>query len=117
MPRTNQAWLQSIACAAQYIAEFTDGISFADYAQDRKTRVAVERYLIVIGEALTQLERQSPETAAGISSRREIIGTRIVLTHRFYDVDAQVVWDTILNDLPLLRAEVRQLLNSAAAEP
>lgn len=117
MPRTNQAWLQSIACAAQYIAEFTAGLSFADYAQDRKTRAAVERYLIVIGEALAQLERQDPDTAAGISRRREIIGTRIVLTHRFYDVDSRVVWNTILNDLPRLRAEVRQLLNSAAAEP
>lgn len=116
MPRTNQAWLQSIACAAQYIAEFTAGLSFADYAQDRKTRAAVERYLIVIGEALTQLYQQSPDTAAGITGRREIIGMRTILAHRFYDVDSRVVWNTILNDLPLLRAEVRQLLSSAAAE-
>lgn len=117
MPRTNQAWLQSIACAAQYIAEFTAGLSFADYAQDAKTQAAVERHFGIIGEALAQLEQQSPETAASISGRREILGMRTILAHRFYDVDSQVVWDTILDGLPLLRAEVRQLLNSAAAEP
>ena len=117
MPRTNQDWLQSIAASAQHIAAFTAGLSFADYAQDAKTQAAVERHFGIIGEALVQLERQSPETAAGISGRREIIGMRIVLTHRFYDVDAHVVWETAINGLPLLRAEVRQLLNSAAAEP
>ena len=117
MPRTNQAWLQSIACAAQYIAEFTAGLSFADYAQDRKTRAAVERYLIVIGEALSQLYQQDPDTAASISGRREIIGMRTILLHRFYEVEAQATWDIIINGLPLLRAEVRQLLNSAAVDP
>ena len=117
MPRTNREWLQSIEASAQYIAEFTDGISFAGYTQDRKTRAAVERYLAVIGEALSQLERQDPATAASIARRREIIGMRIVLTHRFYAVNSRVVWNTIINDLPRLRAEVRQLLSSAAAEP
>ena len=117
MPRTNQAWLQSIACAAQYIAEFTADLSFADYALDAKTQAAVERYLIVIGEALTQREQQYPETAASISGRGEIIGMRTILLHRFYEVEAQATWDIIINRLPLLRAEVRQLLNSAAAEP
>ena len=117
MPRTNQDWLQSIAASAQHIAAFTAGLSFADYALDAKTQAAVERHFGIIGEALAQLEQQDPDTAAGIFGRGEIIGMRIVLTHRFYDVDAQVVWDTILNDLPRLRAEVRQLLNSAAAEP
>ena len=117
MPRTNQDWLQSIAASAQHIAAFTAGLSFADYALDAKTQAAVERHFGIIGEALTQLEQQDPDTAASISGRREIIGMRIVLTHRFYDVDAHVVWETAINGLPLLRAEVRQLLNSAAAEP
>ena len=117
MPRDNQEWLQSIADSAEYIAEFTAGISFAGYTQDRKTRAAVERHFIVIGEALSQLERQDPATAAGIAGSGEIIGMRTTLTHRFYDVDAQVVWDTAINDLPRLRAEVRHLLSSIATEP
>ena len=117
MPRDNQEWLQSIADSAEYIAELTDGISFAGYAHDRKTRAAVERHFIVIGEALSQLERQAPAIAAGIAGRGEIIGMRTTLTHRFYAENAQVVWDAIINDLPRLRAEVRLLLSSAAAEP
>ncbi len=117
MPRTNQDWLQSIAASAQDIAEFTAGLSFADYALDAKTQAAVERHFGIIGEALTQLEQQFPDTAASISGRREILGMRTILLHRFYEVEAQATWDIIINRLPLLRAEVRQLLNSAAAEP
>lgn len=117
MSRTNREWLQSIAESAQYIAAFTAGISFAGYTQDRKTQAAVERHFIVIGEALSQLERQDPAIAAGIARRREIIGMRIVLPHRFYADNSQIVWDAIINDLPRLRAEVRQLLSSIATEP
>ena len=117
MPRTNQDWLQSIAASAQHIAAFTAGLSFAEYAQDEKTQAAVERHFGIIGEAMVKLERQFPETAASIFGSGEIIGMRNILIHRFYDVDSRVVWNTILDDLPLLRAEVRQLLNSAAAEP
>ena len=117
MPRTNREWLQSIEASAQYIAEFTAGISFAGYTQDRKTRAAVERHFIVIGESLSQLERQAPAIAAGIAGRGEIIGMRTTLTHRFYAENSQVVWDAIINDLPRLRAEVRQLLSSIATEP
>lgn len=117
MPRSNRDWLQSIAASAQHIAEFTAGLSFAEYALDAKTQAAVERHFGIIGEALAQLEQQYPETAASISGRREIIGMRTILTHRFYEVEAQATWDIIINRLPLLRAEVRQLLNSAAAEP
>ena len=117
MPRTNQDWLQSIAESAQYIAEFTAGISFAAYVQDEKTQAAVERHFGIIGEALSQLERQDPAIAAGIAGRGEIIGMRTTLTHRFYADNSQIVWNTIINDLPRLRAEVRQLLNSIATEP
>ena len=42
---------------------------------------------------------------------------RTILLHRFYEVEAPATWDIIINRLPLLRAEVRQLLSSAAAEP
>ena len=117
MSRTNQDWLQSIAASAQHIAAFTAGLSFADYTQDAKTQAAVERHFGIIGEALAQLEQQFPDTAASISGRREIIGMRTILLHRFYEVEAPATWDIIINRLPLLRAEVRQLLNSAAAEP
>lgn len=110
MPRSDREWLEDIAVAAQLIAEFTTGATLGEYRQDKKGKAAVERLFILIGESLSQLERQSPNTAAGITARGEIIGMRVILTHRFYEVDDRIVWAAALHDLPRLRAEVHQLL-------
>ena len=117
MPRTDREWLEGIAYSVQSITEFTTGISLAEYRQDKRTKAAVERHLIVIGEALSQLEQQSPDAAAGITGKREIIGMRIILTHRFYEVDDRIVWAAIFDDVPLLRTEVHKLLTQAEAVP
>ncbi len=110
MPRSDREWLEDVAAAARLIAEFTAGTTAEEYRQDKKGKAAVERLFILIGESLSQLERQSPNTAAGITARREIIGMRVILTHRFYEVDDRIIWAAALHDLPRLGAEVHQLL-------
>jgi uncharacterized protein with HEPN domain len=61
------------------------------------------RHLQIIGEAARAL---SPE----LRSRHpdvpwsEIVGMRTILVHRYFDVDADVVWAAIERDLPPLRS-------------
>jgi uncharacterized protein with HEPN domain len=73
-------------------------------------RAAVERWFIVIGEALGRLERIDPEVAHQITDYRKIIGFRNVLVHGYDAIDDQIVWQTIQQYLPVLKGEVDQLL-------
>jgi uncharacterized protein with HEPN domain len=50
--------------AAERVNRFTAGKTFGSYEQDELLRSGVERQLEVIGEALNQLRRIDPATAA-----------------------------------------------------
>jgi uncharacterized protein with HEPN domain len=41
----------------------------------------------------------------------KIIGMRNILTHRYFGIDADVVWVVIENDLPYLKNKIAMILN------
>lgn len=65
MPHEPRVLLEDVRLAAQDIEQFTAGKSLADYQSDRLLRAGVERLYIIIGEALTRLERTDPALADG----------------------------------------------------
>lgn len=73
-------------------------------------RSAVERQFEIIGEALVQLSRLDEALAARISEYRRIIAFRNILIHGYAQVDDRIVWDILETKLPILRREVRMLL-------
>lgn len=98
--------------AIERVAQYTNGKEFADYASDSMLRDAVERNLTIIAEAVLALdEMQEAGAAQEFSQYKRIIGFRIRLTHRYYELDDETVWRTVLHDLPILRAEAQALLN------
>ena len=70
----------------------------------------VERFFIIIGEAMTRLETHHPDIASQISDYREIIGFRIVLVHRYPEIRNQEAWEITQQKLPTLLNEVTTLL-------
>ena len=96
--------LDYIEQASSYIA----GMTFEQYASDRKTQRAVERCIEVISEA----SRHIPDEIKG---RRPDIPWRNVATignvfrHEYHTVAARIVWDTIRLDLPALEVAVRAI--------
>jgi len=59
-----RAFLFDIQRACQLLREFTAGMTFQDYAEDRKTRSAVERQLEIVGEAVGQMLRSGESSKA-----------------------------------------------------
>jgi uncharacterized protein with HEPN domain len=102
--------LGHVLAAADAIAQFTAGVSFEDYANDRKTRAAVERQFMIIGEALRAAEHMDPTIAQEISEFRDILDFRNVLVHGYSTIYDEAVWVIIHEKLPLLRTEVTALL-------
>lgn len=88
------------------IETFTSGRSGDDYLHDPLLRSGVERQLLIIGEAMNQLRRVDPETAEHITGLGPAIGLRNVLAHSYATVDDDVIWRTVTNDLPSLRADL-----------
>lgn len=68
---------------------------------------------MIVGEALIRAHRAEPEVIQRLPDHRRIIGFRNVLVHEYGDVDLDIVWDAVVTDLPVLRAEVAALLLAA----
>lgn len=112
MQRDQRAYLWDICNSADLIWGFVANRTLADYQRDPMLRSAVERQLEIIGEALAQLARRFPETAAHISRHVEIISFRNVLIHGYSFINDEIVWSVIHTDLPALQREVEALLAS-----
>jgi len=110
MDRDARAYLWDVQQACEAIGRFTPGLDEASYAQDALITAAVERKFEIIGEALNQLAKLSPDLAQRVPHLREIIGFRNVLVHGYAAVDQRRVWRIIETSLPNLHATVSLLL-------
>lgn len=63
MDRDARAYLWDVQVAAEAISRFVEGLDAATYAKDAMITAAVERKFEIIGEALNQLSKLSPEIA------------------------------------------------------
>jgi uncharacterized protein with HEPN domain len=101
--------LQHILTAANDIAEFTDGVSFNDFANNKMMKHAVYRNFTIIGEAANLLTKEYKAANSAVEWTK-IIGMRHVLVHGYYEADDHVVWQAIIADLPVLRRQIEILL-------
>ena len=106
----SKKYLFDIKQAANLLADFTRGKSFADFQDDPMLRSAVERQFEIIGEALAQLAKADHRTVALISEHRRIIAFRNILIHGYAQIDDRLVWGVLDSKLPTLSQEVGKLL-------
>ena len=110
MKRDPRAFLSDVIEAGQAILEAVDGISLDEYCNSRLIRSSVEREFITIGEALKQLAQHDPILFREIEQAPQIISFRNKLTHEYINVNSQLVWGVITNNLPALTEQCRWLL-------
>jgi uncharacterized protein with HEPN domain len=72
---------------------------------------AVERQSEIIGEALKQATDLDPSLQEPITEIGRIIAFRNRLIHGYSTVSPQIVWGIASNDVPVLLAEVRTIMD------
>ncbi|MEM3820698.1 MAG: HepT-like ribonuclease domain-containing protein [Candidatus Micrarchaeaceae archaeon] len=86
------------------------GPSIEGFAKNITVQDAVIRRFAVIGEAANALPKDFTAKHKEIEWKK-IIGTGNFLVHEYFEIDMRVVWDTIKQDVPKLKAEVTKMLN------
>lgn len=67
------------------------------------------RQLQIIGEAVRGLPQEVCDLAPEIPWVK-IIGMRNILVHGYFDIDTDVVWDAVVNDIPAIKPAIHSLL-------
>jgi uncharacterized protein with HEPN domain len=68
-------------------------------------------HLRIIGEAVRSLSEGFRLTHPDLPYK-SIIGMRNILTHLYFEIDADIVWSVLINDLPVLKAQVSTILQT-----
>lgn len=109
-PRRWLERLRDILAAIEEIRAFTAGLDADTFAEDLRTRRAVEMNFIVIGEAASHVpatvQQQYPQVPWDLMR-----AMRNRLVHVYFDVEPAIVWDTINNDLPELVEPLRSVVD------
>lgn len=110
MPQREPALLcLDILRAARHIQSHLGAVTREEFSSDQMRRDAVERCLIVVGEALNQARQQWPDLTGRITSAQRIVDFRNIMVHGYAMIEPEVVWDIVRVHLPILLAEARTL--------
>lgn len=93
----------------QFLRKITQGRNYDDLLSDQYYSHAVIRAIEVIGEASKNLSSRLKEDHPGIAWR-EIAGMRDKVIHRYFEINWQIVWSVLTDDLPALETEFSALL-------
>ena len=104
------ACLEDIRIAAQDAIFFAIGLDFETYQRTEIVRSAVERKLMIAGEALSQLAKLAPDVAQRLPDWRAIIAFRNILVHGYHTVDHLRVYEILNGKLPELLDAVKALI-------
>lgn len=101
-------YLEDMILAAEKIERFTEGMDRDAFVKDEKTVDAVLRNLEVIGEASKLIPQERRESHPNVPWSA-MAGMRDKLIHGYATVDLDIVWTTVVEDLPELRAKLNEL--------
>ena len=81
---------------------------FLKYQNDIRTKRAVERNIEIIGEAMNRILKENE--AIKITSSRKLVDIRNRIIHGYDSVSDEIIWGIIIKYLPILQAEVEEIL-------
>ncbi len=106
-----QDMLAEIAVVEETIA----GLSYEAFSQNRQALRVVLYSLAVIGEAVASVITDL-EVAEPTMPWHQIRGMRNAVIHEYFQVDVEVIWETVRADLPVLKAALQRVLKNLEAE-
>lgn len=72
-------------------------------------RRGIERNIEIIGEAMSRILKA--DASISITHARKIVDTRNYVIHGYDTLTTDILWSIVVNHLPLLKNEVKDLLN------
>ncbi|HEY5956461.1 MAG TPA: DUF86 domain-containing protein [Polyangiaceae bacterium] len=96
--------------ATERALSHVSGLNFEQFSVDRRSIDAVSYAIVVIGEAAGTIPESVTQAAPDIPWA-DIRGMRNRIAHEYFGIDLEVLWETVIEDLPQLRPAFRALLD------
>ena len=101
--------LRHMADAAREAIEFAAGRTRTDLDSDRMLVRALTKDIEIVGEAAARVTLETKQAIPSIPWQ-SIVTMRNRLIHGYFDIDLDMVWSTVTEDLPPLLTEIQNFL-------
>ncbi len=97
--------------AATTATDYVEGYDKADFLNDKRTQQAVVMNILIIGEIATKIVQNHNSFAEANSAVpwNSMRNMRNRIAHGYYEIDFEVVWDTVSLSLPPLIKALRDI--------
>ncbi len=95
--------------AARSALSFVQGRTREDLDKDEMLAFALTKAVEIVGEAANQVSQTTRNELSTIPWS-DIVGMRNRLVHVYFDIDLDVLWQTVAEDLPMLIELVEPLV-------
>ncbi len=102
-------YLSEMLDAIRAIKNFTKGMDRETFLKDEKTKSAVTHQLLILGEASKAIP-QNIKLRAPELGWRGMAGMRDRLVHAYFNVDYDLVWDTVENRISQAETGLEKLI-------
>ena len=109
MFKNDSVRIQHILDAAQESVSFTKGRCRDDLDADRKLNLSLVRLLEIIGEAARGISEEFRDSHPDLPWKK-MVGMRDRLIHGYFEVNLDVVWETVTKDIPLLIDQLEKIV-------
>lgn len=109
MSRSIRLYLDDMIKSCDKILKYTQGLTFEEFVANDLVYDAVIRNLEILGEATKRLPQdfrgRYPDT-----EWRSIAGLRDIVTHAYFQIRDEIIWDVVQNKVQPLRNQIQLLL-------
>lgn len=108
-------YLEHMQQAAMNACDFVEGLTKEDFLDDKCTQQAVIMSLVIIGEAATKIMDSDSQFIKSHSTVpwHNMRGMRNRIAHGYFEINLDVVWDTVQTALPELLKQLSAIRNDA----
>lgn len=104
-------YLKHIRDECLYLVEKSKGLTYEEFLDDDTLKRAFVRSLEIIGEATKKISMGFRQKHPGVNWK-EMAGMRDVLIHGYFGINYNIVWDVVVNHIPLLLSEINETIDS-----
>lgn len=104
--KDDSVYINQIFDSIAKIESFVAGIGRENFDNDQKTQSAVIMQLLLIGEVSKKISESTKKTIN--LPWKDIAGFRDKAIHNYFDIDLDIIWNTIKLDIPVVKEKLEK---------
>lgn len=112
--KDNKIYLLDIKRSCSKILKYIKNKTENEFLKDHLLSDAVEKNLLIIGEAATKISVDFKKENTQINWK-SIVGIRNKIIHEYFDINIDTIWLTVKEDVPILKRQINRVLKNLSS--